>query len=380
MQFFFYVLYFVQKFLNYLKEKVISSSLPNKKLKVALTYNIKPEENIFGERTPLSLNSNSLKNFNDTYAEWDSLDTINAIKNSLELYHDVTMIEANENAFEKFKNTEIDIVFNVAECAYGSSREAQIPAMLDMLQIPYTGSDPLTLTTCLDKARTKEVLSYYKIPNAKFLLVQEINDLSNFDLSFPVIIKPVAEGSSKGIFNSSFINNFFDLETNLAELLQEYSQPFLIEEFLPGREFTVALIGNKNDLEVLPIIELNLHELPSELVPIYSYEAKWVVDTKDNPLNIFSCPADIDNYLENEIKEVAKKTFNILRCKDWSRIDIRLDANNKPNVIEVNPLPGILPDPDDNSCFPKAARTAGMNYEEMINRVLNTAAKRYGLL
>lgn len=380
MQFFFYVLYFVQKFLNYLKEKVISSSLPNKKLKVALTYNIKPEENIFGERTPLSLNSNSLKNFNDTYAEWDSLDTINAIKNSLELYHDVTMIEANENAFEKFKNTKIDIVFNVAECAYGSSREAQIPAMLDMLQIPYTGSDPLTLTTCLDKARTKEVLSYYKIPNAKFLLVQEINDLSNFDLSFPVIIKPVAEGSSKGIFNSSFINNFFDLETNLAELLQEYSQPFLIEEFLPGREFTVALIGNKNDLEVLPIIELNLHELPSELVPIYSYEAKWVVDTKDNPLNIFSCPADIDNDLENEIKEVAKKTFNILRCKDWSRIDIRLDANNKPNVIEVNPLPGILPDPDDNSCFPKAARTAGMNYEEMINRVLNTAAKRYGLL
>lgn len=374
------MLYFVQKILNYLKEKVISSSLPNKKLKVALTYNIKPEENIFGERTPLSLNSNSLKNFNDTYAEWDSLDTINAIKNSLELYHDVTMIEANENAFEKFKNTKIDIVFNVAECAYGSSREAQIPAMLDMLQIPYTGSDPLTLTTCLDKARTKEVLSYYKIPNAKFLLVQEISDLSNFDLSFPVIIKPVAEGSSKGIFNSSFINNFFDLETNLAELLQEYSQPFLIEEFLPGREFTVALIGNKNDLEVLPIIELNLHELPSELVPIYSYEAKWVVDTKDNPLNIFSCPADIDNNLENEIKEVAKKTFNILRCKDWSRIDIRLDANNKPNVIEVNPLPGILPDPDDNSCFPKAARTAGMNYEEMINRVLNTAAKRYGLL
>lgn len=374
------MLYFVQKILNYLKEKVISSSLPNKKLKVALTYNIKPEENIFGERTPLSLNSNSLKNFNDTYAEWDSLDTINAIKNSLELYHDVTMIEANENAFEKFKNTKIDIVFNVAECAYGSSREAQIPAMLDMLQIPYTGSDPLTLTTCLDKARTKEVLSYYKIPNAKFLLVQEISDLSNFDLSFPVIIKPVAEGSSKGIFNSSFINNFFDLETNLAELLQEYSQPILIEEFLPGREFTVALIGNKNDLEVLPIIELNLHELPSELVPIYSYEAKWVVDTKDNPLNIFSCPADIDNDLENEIKEVAKKTFNILRCKDWSRIDIRLDANNKPNVIEVNPLPGILPDPDDNSCFPKAARTAGMNYEEMINRVLNTAAKRYGLL
>ncbi|KAF0150350.1 MAG: D-alanine-D-alanine ligase-like protein [Ignavibacteria bacterium] len=370
------MLYFVQKFL---KGSVISSSLLNKKLKVALTYNVKPEENISGERTPLSSNSNAIKNFNDTYAEWDSIETINAIKDSLQLYHEVIMIEANEDAFEKFRNIKPDIVFNVAECANSTSREAQIPAMLDMLQIPYSGSDPLTLTTCLDKARTKEVLSYHGIPTSKFLLLEALRDLEKFNLRFPVIMKPVAEGSSKGIFDSSLINNIGELKSRLTELFSEYNQPFLLEEFLPGREFTVAILGNEEESIVLPIVELNLHELPSHLAPIYSYEAKWVVDTKDNPLNIFSCPAKITYDLARIISDTALRTYKVLRCKDWSRIDIRLDANGIPNVIEINPLPGVLPDPNDNSCYPKAARTAGLSYQEMINKVLNAAIKRHNL-
>lgn len=290
------------------------------------------------------------------------------------------MIEANEEAYEKFKNVRPEIVFNFAECANGISREAQIPAMLDMLNIPYTGSDPLTLTTCLDKARTKEVLTYYNIPNAKFLLVQNIEDLQNFNLKFPVMIKPVAEGSGKGIFNSSFINSIVDLEERLASNLENYKQPFIIEEYLPGREFTVALLGNDSETEVLPIVEINFSELPEGLIPIYSYEAKWVADTRDNPLDIFTCPAQIDKQLEDKIKNVALRTFKTLRCKDWSRIDIRLDADGEPNIIEINPIPGILPDPSDNSCFPKAARAAGLSYEEMINKVLITAAKRHNLL
>ena len=298
----------------------------------------------------------------------------------MELFHDVTLIEADENAFEKFKKLRPDLVFNVAECANGISREAQIPAMLDMLQIPYTGSDPLTLATCLDKARTKEVLSYYKIPTAKFLLVETISDLNDFDLRFPVIVKPVAEGSGKGIFNSSILHSSDKLTEYLTNNLQTYNQPFLVEEFLPGREFTVAIIGNGEDTEVLPIVEINLSELPKELAPIYSYEAKWIVDTRDNPLNIFSCPAHIDASLEEKIRNIALKTYKVLRCRDWSRIDIRLDAKGEPNIIEINPLPGILPDPKDNSCFPKAARTSGLSYEEMINKVLFTAARRYSLV
>ena len=290
------------------------------------------------------------------------------------------MIEADENAFEKFKKLRPDLVFNVAECANGISREAQIPAMLDMLQIPYTGSDPLTLATCLDKARTKEVLSYYKVATAKFLLVEDISDLQNFDLRFPVIVKPVAEGSGKGIFNSSILHGLDTLKEYLTANLQTYNQPFLVEEFLPGREFTVAIIGNGEDTEVLPIVEINLSELPKELAPIYSYEAKWIVDTRDKPLNIFSCPAQIDVTLQEKIKDIALRTYKVLRCRDWSRIDIRLDANGEPNIIEINPLPGILPDPKDNSCFPKAARTSGLSYEEMINKVLFTAARRYSLV
>jgi len=302
------------------------------------------------------------------------------MKDALSMFHDVIMIEADENAFEKFKETKPDIVFNFAECAYGISREAQIPAMLDMLRIPYTGSDPLTLAICLDKARTKEILSYHKIPTSKFLLVETIEDLKNFNLSFPVMIKPVGEGSGKGIFNSSFINDFEILFERLNISLAEYNQPFIVEEFLPGREFTVALLGNNSETEILPIVEINFNELPKELIPIYSYEAKWVVDTPDNPLDIFSCPAKINKHLEAEIKQTALKTFNVLRCKDWSRIDIRLDSNGVPNIIEVNPIPGVLPNPSDNSCFPKAARAAGLSYEEMLNKVLISAAKRYNLL
>jgi len=290
------------------------------------------------------------------------------------------MIEANEEAFEKFKKERPAIVFNVAECAYGISREAQIPAMLDMLQIPYSGSDPLTLTTCLDKARTKEVLTYHGIANSKFLLIETLDDLDKFSLSFPIIIKPVAEGSSKGIFNSSFINNFDELKSRITELFALYNQPFLIEEFLPGREFTVAILGNGDDAKVLPIIELNLKELPSHLAPIYSYEAKWVVDTKDNPLNIFSCPANISDELADKISKIALRTFRVLRCRDWSRIDIRLDVQGEPNVIEINPLPGVLPDPNDNSCFPKAARTAGFTYHQMINKVFESALKRNNII
>jgi D-alanine-D-alanine ligase len=359
---------------------VISSYLRNKKLNVALTYNVKPEENNFSDTIPLSPNSKSSKNFNDTYAEWDTIETINSIKEALEIFHNVYMVEADENAFDKFRNIRPDIVFNFSECAHGISREAQIPAMLDMLQIPYTGSDPLTLATCLDKARTKEILSYHKIPTPKFLFAEAISDLAEFDLTFPVMIKPVAEGSSKGIFNSSFVNNLIELAQRLESNFETYKQPFLIEEFLPGREFTVAMLGNGLETEVLPIIEINLSELPKELVPIYSYEAKWVVDTRENPLNIFSCPADIDAELYNKISEISLKTFKVLRCRDWSRIDIRLDKNGNPNVIEINPVPGLLPDPSDNSCFPKAARAAGLSFQEVINKVLLTAAKRYNLL
>ncbi len=351
-------------------------------MNVALTFNVKPESETFLEELSPILNEapTQTEKSVDTYAEWDTWDTINAVKEAIERYHNIIMIEADDSAYIKFKETKPDIVFNITEGFNGVSREAQVPAMLELLQIPYTGSDPLTLATCLDKARTKEVLSYYKIPNAKFLLAGNLEQAVKCDLKYPLIVKPISEGSSKGIFSSSFVKNKTELMKEVERILVEYHQAALIEEFLPGREFTVAVIGNGGDTVVLPIVEINYNEFPDDVTPIYSYEAKWILDTKENPLDVFSCPANLNSGLESSIKKVVLDTYNILRCKDWSRIDVRLDENNIPHIIEVNPLPGILPNPEENSCFPKAARTAGISYNDMINRVLYSAAKRHKLI
>jgi D-alanine-D-alanine ligase len=249
-----------------------------------------------------------------------------------------------------------------------------------MLQIPYSGSDPLTLATCLDKARTKEILSYHGIPNAPFFIAAHASQIENKNLTYPLFVKPIWEGSSKGIFTSSFVNNRKELSEQVERINTEYSQPALIEEFLSGREFTVSILGNGEEAEVLPIVEIDYKDFPEGFIPIYSYEAKWILDTKENPLDVFSCPAKLSPALETKIRQIALQAYNALRCRDWSRIDIRLDANDNPNIIEINPLPGILPDPKENSCFPKAARTAGISYDEMLNKVLLAAARRNNLL
>ena len=251
--------------------------------------------------------------------------------------------------------------------------------MLEMLQIPYLGSDALTLGICLDKSRAKEILTYHKIPNAKFLVANQTEDTINANFDFPLIVKPISEGSSKGIFSSSFVKNTKELEDEVSRILISYNQPALIEEFLPGREFTVAVLGNGDEAEILPIIEIRYEAFPEDVVPLYSYEAKWILDTKENKFDVFECPARLNSNLEEKIKDTVLKTYNVLRCKDWSRIDVRLDKNGVPNIIEINPLPGIMPDPNENSSLPKAARVAGMTFNQLIQRALYSAAKRYNL-
>lgn len=352
------------------------------KLNVALTFNVKPESETFQEIVPPNSNKPEelQKKSVDTFAEWDTWDTINAVKGAIECFHSVNMIEADNNAYMKFTEMKPDIVFNIAEGFNGVSREAQIPAILDMLGIPYTGSDPLTLATCLDKARTKEILSYHKIPNARFIIAESPAMVNGLAMKFPLMVKPVSEGSGKGIFSTSFVENKKELLREVERITFEYGQPALVEEFLPGREFTAAVMGNGADAVVLPIVEINYKDFPEDFIPIYSYEAKWILDTKENPLDVFDCPAKITSELEEAIKSNVLRTYNVLHCRDWSRIDIRLDDRGVPNIIEVNPLPGILPNPEENSCYPKAARTAGISYKDMINKVLFAAAKRYNLV
>lgn len=351
-------------------------------MNVALAYNVKPEsESLSASVSPIVNNhAQNLEPQIDTYAEWDTWETINAVKDAIACYNNVTLIEANEDAYNKFREVKPDIVFNIAEGAFGVSREAQIPAMLDMLQIPYTGSDALTLAICLDKARTKEILSYYKVPTAKFFVADSVDNAENHNLNFPMIVKPVSEGSGKGIFTSSFVNNKNELKREIERITSEYYQSALVEEFLSGREFTVAILGNNGDARVLPAIEIRYDKYPEGVVPLYSYEAKWILDTKENKFDVFDCPARVDGELEKKINKVCLDTYRVLKCRDWSRIDLRLDKNGEPNIIEINPLPGIIPDPNENSSFPKAARAAGIEYNDMINSVLASAIKRYNLL
>lgn len=343
---------------------------------------MKPESDSFPASVSPNPNNQS-QNLNtqmDEFAEWDTWETINAVKDAIACYNNVTLIEANEEAYNKFRNVKPDIVFNIAEGAFGVSREAQIPAMLDMLQIPYTGSDALTLAICLDKARTKEILSYYKVATAKFFVADKIEDAENQNLEYPLMVKPISEGSGKGIFASSFVHNKEELKREIKRITSEYNQSALVEEFLSGREFTVAMLGNNGDVRVLPAIEIRFDKYPAGVKPLYSYEAKWILDTKESDFNVFDCPAKLDTELEKKVNKICLETYRVLKCRDWSRIDLRLDKYGEPSIIEINPLPGIMPDPTENSSFPKAARAAGINYNDMINTVLASAIKRYNLL
>ncbi len=313
----------------------------------------------------------------DIYAEFDAPETIEAIKKALSQRGTVHMIEADEDAYEKLKalSGKLDIVFNIAEGIRGESRESQIPAMLEMLGIPYAGSGPLTLAITLDKARTKEILTYYKIPNPEFKVYS--SPLSKSDhFPLPAIVKPLAEGSSKGVREDSVVSTQKELVERVKQRLDEYRQPVIVERFLDGREFTVAVMGNTPS-KTLPIIEILFDDLPPESKGIDSYEAKWVWDDPTKPLNCISCPADVEEKLEADIKRTAIDAYRALGCRDWCRIDLRLDEKEIPNILELNALPGMIADPAANSRFPAAARAAGLGYDQTLHMVLDCALERY---
>ncbi len=340
-------------------------------MRVGFTFNLKRGETDETAQEPPS-------SISDVQAEWDDEETIGAVASALAERHEVIRIDAAENPYEALRTSRPDIVFNIAEGSSGPCREGHIPSILEFLNIPYTASDPLTLNLCLDKARAKEVLAYHGLPTARFRVVSEKNFSFN-SLHYPLLVKPLHEGSSTGIRDNSFARTRQEMRERVSWLLDTYRQPALVEEYLPGREFTVAIIGNGAEARALPIVEIKFDSLPSGVNPIYSFEAKWIWDQTDHPLDIFECPAALSPALREEIERICLEAYRILRCRDWCRIDVRLDAQNRPHIIELNPLPGILPRPEQNSCFPKAARAAGMGYSRLINTVLDIGCKRYGM-
>lgn len=315
-------------------------------------------------------------------AEFDEPETITAIHNAIITNgYECIDIDADENAYEKLRKLRksIQLVFNIAEGVRGEIREAQIPAILEMLDIPYTHSGALSQAIGLDKSLTKKIWQFHGLPTPKFVNIGVEDKPYIEGLQFPVLVKPNSEGSSKGIFNDSLIDNPKNLTQKIREVRKLYGNGVLVEEFVPGREFTVTVMGNSQPY-ILPIVEQNYDIFPQSLKKFASYEAKWLFeDSLPNPHDAYICPAKISAPLQKLIEKLCIQAFEVLHCRDIARIDMRLNSEGKPQLLEINTLPGMLPDPNVVSYYPVAARTAGWDYNRMIGQIITHARERLSI-
>ncbi|MBU0567820.1 ATP-grasp domain-containing protein, partial [bacterium] len=223
-------------------------------------------------------------------------------------------------------------------------------------------------------------LSYYGIPTPRFQIFGDLRQKLNPELKFPLIVKPEAEGSSIGITNNSLVFDISSLKKQVDHVIKNYSQNALVEEYCEGREFTIGLLGNNGRVRILPIVEIDFSHLPDHLHKFESYESKWIYDNPKDSIDPIICPANIKIGLKAQLERLSQRTFLKLGCVDFCRIDVRLDSNGIPNILDVNALPGLMPDPKSNSRFTRSCYALGMTYNEMILEILNAALKRCGLL
>ena len=327
---------------------------------------------------------------------WDDLDseeTIQAISSALQAAgHRVTFLEGDVTLFDNLRKVKPNICFNICEGHFGDGREAQVPAMLEMLRIPYTGSQVLTLALALDKPMTKRVLAYHSLPTPPFQTFERLDETLDPDLEFPLFVKPSREGTGMGVSAESIVYDEVQLRTQLRRMFEHYDEPALVERFIEGREVTVGIVGNlvspvarripedeeapriSRGLHFLPPLEVDMTAYPIEEAGIYTSRIKVEMAHEFHYL----CPAPLSEEQLEELNWLAAGTFRVAGCLDVARVDFRLDANDgdKPYILEVNPLPGLNPDYSD-LCIEAAAD--GWRYEELVNRVLDEAIERYQL-
>lgn len=334
------------------------NSQPPGPLRVGLTYNLK--KNIVSE-------------IPDIEAEYDNIETVYGIRDALKSGGcSVKLLEADENLPSLLLKHDVDIVFNIAEGIQGRGREGQVPAILNYYRVPFTGSDETTLCIALDKALTKRLLSTYHIRTPKHRVITKDHKSIGGNFRYPVIVKPNAEGSSKGISDVCTAADRHELLDLLHRSISMYGQDMLVEEYIEGREFTVGIIGNGEGMRVFPPMEIVYLNRKENKYNIYSYNVK-----KDYKRLIkYECPAKLDKKTESEMVKMAGKIYNILECRDFARMDFRLSEDGKPYFIEINPLPGLAPGYSD---YPMLAAFNGMDYNSLVRGVLDAALKRYGL-
>ncbi|MBN1967450.1 MAG: hypothetical protein JW910_22540 [Anaerolineae bacterium] len=341
--------------------------------------------------------------------QWDDLDspkTIEALIEALEARgHEAAFFEASiappHSLVRRLIDYEPDLCFNIAEGHFGDGREAQIPAVLEMLRLPYTGSKVLTLALALDKPMTKRVLTYHGLPTPEFQVFDRDDEPIDADLldpddaealRFPLFVKPSREGTSMGVSAESIVYSVDQLYEQVERQLRRYKQPILVEHFIKGREITIGMVGNlqtpmarriadhtapytlPDGLHFFPALEVDIGAYDETEAGLYTSRMK--VELADDFR--YLCPAPLDPEFEYQLQLLAAATFRVTGCKDVARVDFRLDEDNdnKPYILEVNPLPGLNPGYSD-LCIEAAAD--GWTYEELINEILNLAAERYGL-
>ncbi|MGW8249723.1 MAG: D-alanine--D-alanine ligase family protein [Anaerolineales bacterium] len=328
--------------------------------------------------------------------QWDDLDsekTVEALLNAIRSGgHKSEFLEGDITLFETIQQFKPDICFNICEGHYGDAREAHVPAILETLRIPYTGSKVLTLALALDKPMTKRVLHYHDLPTPEFQSFERDNEPLNPDMTFPLFVKPSREGTGMGVSRASIVQNESELREQVNHILVRYKQSALVERYIEGREVTVGVVGNLigpvarrlPEDESAPRVQSGLRFFPPMEVNLQPFEESDVVYS--NRLKValaeqldYLCPAPLDNDMVDELNWLTSAVFRVTGALDVSRVDFRLDINDnlKPYILEINPLPGLAPGYSD---LVIEAAAEGVDHTYLVNMILDTALKRYGMI
>ena len=343
-----------------IKDNVRRQGKPARKsgpLRVGFTYNVKR----------ISPTADAAE---DREAEYDSPSTLQAIREAIASWgHEVVDLEATPELPSVLASTPLDVVFNIAEGLKGRNRESQVPALLELLDIPYTGSDPATLSIALDKGLAKKIVKQQGIHTPTFQLMTTGKErlLKDF-VKFPLMVKPVAEGSSKGVVPKSVCHSEAEVRDVVREIVTKYQQPALIEEYISGREFTVGLLGERRP-KVLPPMEIIFLD-KTEKNPVYSFEHKLTASDRIR----YDVPAQLEPAQLEKLKSAARGAFMALGCRDVARVDFRMDERGRVYFLECNPLPGLTPGWSDLVLI---AQGGGMDYRTLIHEIMTGAIRRY---
>jgi D-alanine-D-alanine ligase len=350
---------------------------PARPWRVAVIANVKGETSLPHDAPP------------DAGAEFDRMETIQAIRSAIETDgHVTTFLQADSNLPERIKEFCPDICFNIAEGMGGDGREAQVPALLELLHVPYTASRVLANAVALDKTMTKRIWRDLGLPTASFQEFHSGNEPFSANLRFPLFVKPAREGTGMGMDGSSIVNNEDQLRARIRWVIETYRQPVLVEEYLPGREFTIGVMGRSDAAKYSRRPDLyaadGFHRFPIQEVDstqsvtpgVYGIQAKSLYEGEEGYPG-FICPAKIEPALEKQLQNLAIQGHIAVDALDISRLDIRLDVEGQPRLLEINSLPGLSPGFSDLCVISQAE---GLSYQDLILEILYLGASRYGLL